>query len=79
MDRAEEILREQLKIDKSVGFGKLMWELHKNTLKKCMQIYAEEQLLLHNVVGQSEQFYCFDDIPNEQERCKEQCDMCKNA
>jgi len=50
MDRAEEILKEQLKIDKAVGFGKLMWELHKNTIKKCMQIYVEEQLLLHNVV-----------------------------
>ena len=54
MDRAEKILREQLKIDKSFGFGKLMWELHKNTLKKCMQIYVEEQLLLHNVSQQRE-------------------------
>jgi hypothetical protein len=54
MDRAEEILKEQLKIDKAVGFGKLMWELHKNTIKKCMQIYVEEQLLLHNVSQQRE-------------------------
>ena len=27
-------------------------------------------------VGRSEQFYCFNDIPNEQERCKKQCDRC---
>lgn len=56
MDRTEEILREQLKVDKAVGFGKLMWNIHKNTLKKCMEIYVEEQLLLHNVVEQSGQF-----------------------
>jgi len=54
MDRAEEILKEQLKIDKAVGFGKLMWELHKSTIKKCMQIYVKEQLLLHNVVHRRE-------------------------
>jgi len=32
-----------------------------------------------DVVGRSEHFYCFDDIPHEQDRCKEQCDRCKNA
>ena len=40
---------------------------------------ADEICSLFNVVGQSEQFYCFDDIPNEQERCKEQCNRCKKA
>ena len=51
MDRTEEILREQLKVDKAVGFGKLMYGIHKNTLKKCMQIYADEQLSLGGVVN----------------------------
>jgi hypothetical protein len=60
MDRAEEILKEQLKIDKAVGFGKLMWELHKNTIKKCMQIYVEEQLLLHNVSQQRELLFDYE-------------------
>lgn len=50
MDRKEEILREQLKVDKANGLGLLMWQKHKSTLKKCMQIYTEEQLLLHNVI-----------------------------
>ena len=44
-----------------------------------IDIAADEICSLFNVVVQSEQFYCFDDIPNEQERCKEQCDRCKNA
>ena len=60
MDRAEEILKEQLKIDKAVGFGKLMWELHKNTIKKCMQIYVEEQLLLHIVSQQRELLFDYE-------------------
>lgn len=55
MDRTEEILREQLKVDKAAGFGKLMWQIHKNTLKKCMQIYADEQLRIGGVVWRSEQ------------------------
>jgi hypothetical protein len=38
-----------------------------------------EILRLLGVVEQSEHFYCFNDIPNEQERCKVQCDRCKNA
>ena len=73
MDRAEEILKEQLKIDKAVGFGKLMWDLHKSTIKKCMQIYVEEQLLLHNVGWRSELLPEFDvqEINEILQDCKE--------
>ena len=103
VDKKEQILIEKLKVDKANGFSKLMWVLYKDTIKECMQLYADEmlqskqsldlklvkiasvrehmdahyrgeisyskavdlinddankQLLLHSVVGQSEQFYC---------------------
>ena len=80
MDRTEEILREELKVDKAVGLGKLMWEVHKNTLKKCLQIYADEQLRLHSLVLQSEQLN--DNKPCAKQeaglgRCKEHCGKCE--
>lgn len=44
VDRKEQILIEKLKVDKANGFSKLMWVLYKDTIKECMQIYADEML-----------------------------------
>ena len=69
VDRKEQILIEKLKVDKANGFSKLMWELHKETLKECMQMYADEML-------QSEQLIPFcrwynQTIPNYESTEKE--------
>ncbi|PHR23596.1 MAG: hypothetical protein COA36_16830 [Desulfotalea sp.] len=42
MKTAEEILRNELKIDKAIGPNRLIWELHKRTLIKCMDIYKNQ-------------------------------------
>jgi hypothetical protein len=36
-----------------------------------------EALRIHDVVGQSEQFYCASEKDNRYERCEEQCHLCK--
>jgi len=42
MNRQEQILRESLKVDNAVGFGKFFWNKYKKLLIECMDKYAKE-------------------------------------
>ena len=54
----------------------------KVTARFMMEAYAdykvEQALRIHNVVGQSEQFYCGNELL-EKGRCSHQCEICKKA
>jgi len=63
-------------IDKYV-VGKDDWLLkHKNVIAILLDEYETEQLTIHNVVGQSEQFICGAERVHGEERCDKQCGIC---
>ena len=43
MNRKIQILEENLKVSKASVFGKMMFDVHKNTLAACMEQYNQEQ------------------------------------
>lgn len=53
---------------------------NKTALLDFAEMYHEQALRIHDVVGQSEQFYCLSD-PSEGglKRCKTQCKGCENS
>lgn len=46
-------------------------------LRNIFKEAETKQLSIHSVVGQSEQFYCYERIEYENAQCEKQCKDCK--